>query len=182
MGLALTVGGFDLLLHLLSNIVNLPVTKSTVKDSGMGKAIGTVEKHRLCNGTPNEAAIKERVQQIKDAWHASVKARKPLDTSKEGAKRPSDTTSNASSAKRVKTEIDPKKSSSFTTLLNKVSGLPNGIAASGLAAHANEKWSKASAAGSGPVPGSDTNGMGSSVETSAQTNGKSDSKSKWNKR
>ena len=29
-------GGVDLLLHLLSNIVDLPVTKSIVKESGMG--------------------------------------------------------------------------------------------------------------------------------------------------
>ena len=116
----LCIGGVDQLLHLLSNITSLPVTKSIVKDSGMGKAIGSVEKHRLCKATPNESAIKARVQQIKDAWHASVKARKPLDSSKEGVKRSSDASSMNSSAKRVKAEIEPKKSSSFTTLLKKV--------------------------------------------------------------
>jgi hypothetical protein len=66
----------DLLLFLLSNITDLPVTKSIVKDSGMGKAVGTIEKKSICAGTPNEPAIKSRVQAIKDAWKESVKARK----------------------------------------------------------------------------------------------------------
>lgn len=69
-------GGVDLLLHLLTNITKLPVTKSVVKESGMGKAIGSVEKHSLCVNTPNEPAIKLRVKQIKDAWNKSVKALK----------------------------------------------------------------------------------------------------------
>lgn len=122
------------------------MTKSTVKDSGMGKAIGSVEKHRLCKDTPNESAIKNRVQQVKDAWHASVKARKPLDLAKDGSKRASDSSpTHAPSVKRIKVEIDPKKSSSFSTLLKKVSGLPNGAPASGLSVSANEKWSASSA-------------------------------------
>lgn len=69
-------GGMDLLLHLLSSIAELPVTKSTVLDSGMGKAIRDIEKHKICDGTPNEAAIKSRVQEVKDAWNASVKVNK----------------------------------------------------------------------------------------------------------
>jgi hypothetical protein len=69
-------GGVDLLLQLLSNIKDLPVTKSLVKQSGMGKAIGSIEKHSICAGTPNETAIMGRVQEIKAAWNASVKARK----------------------------------------------------------------------------------------------------------
>jgi hypothetical protein len=68
------IGGVDLMLHLLSNIIKLPVTKSIVKESGMGKAIGSLEKHKLFLGTPNEQNIKDRVQQIKEAWHKSVKA------------------------------------------------------------------------------------------------------------
>lgn len=69
-------GGVDLLLHLLTNIKDLPVTKSLVKQSGMGKAIGSIEKHPICANTPNQQAIVDRVQQIKTAWNASVKARK----------------------------------------------------------------------------------------------------------
>jgi hypothetical protein len=69
-------GAVDLLLHLLTNITKLPVTKSIVKESGMGKAIGSIEKHRLCAGTLNEAGIKERVKQIKETWNTSVKALK----------------------------------------------------------------------------------------------------------
>lgn len=70
------VGAVDLLLLLLTNITDLPVTKSIVKQSGMGKAIGSIEKHSICAGTPNESAIMDRVQGIKKAWNASVKARK----------------------------------------------------------------------------------------------------------
>lgn len=70
------LGGVDLLLHLLTNLKDLPVTKSHVKQSGMGKAIGSIEKHPICAGTPNQAAIMDRVQGIKSAWNASVKARK----------------------------------------------------------------------------------------------------------
>ena len=70
----LHTGGIDLLLHLLSNIIELPVTKSVVKESGMGKAIGSIEKHKICAGSPNEAAVKERVKKIKAAWNKSVKS------------------------------------------------------------------------------------------------------------
>ena len=124
------VGSVDLLLHLLSNVRHLPVTKSVVKDSGMGLAIGPLGKHTICKGTPNEAIIKERVQQIKDAWHASVKARKPPDAPKETVKRAAPELPSPSTAKRVKTEVEPKKSTSFTSLLKKVSGSPNGIVSS----------------------------------------------------
>ena len=64
------------MLHLLTTIKDLPVTKSLVKQSGMGKAIGTIGKHSICAGTPNESAIMDRVSGIKSAWNASVKARK----------------------------------------------------------------------------------------------------------
>ena len=70
------IGGVDLLLHLLTNIIELPVTKSVVKDSGMGKAIGSIEKHPVCSGTLNETAVRERVEKIKTAWNKSVKALK----------------------------------------------------------------------------------------------------------
>jgi hypothetical protein len=116
-----------LLLHLLSNVTNLPVNKAAVQDSGMGKAIGIIGKHAMCKGTPNESAIKDRVQQIKDAWHASVKARKPLDTTKETVKRVAQEQPSISPAKRHKTDVEQKKSSSFTNLLKKVSGSPNGV-------------------------------------------------------
>jgi len=47
-----------------------------VVDSGMGKAIRDIEKHKICAGTANEAAIKARVKAVKDAWNASVKVNK----------------------------------------------------------------------------------------------------------
>jgi len=71
-----TLGGIDLLLYLLTNITLLPVTKSIVKESGMGKAVGSIRKHRLCVDSPHKVAIIERVNAIKDAWHKSVKIRK----------------------------------------------------------------------------------------------------------
>jgi hypothetical protein len=124
-----SVGGVDFLLHLLSCIVNLPVTKSTVKNSGMGKAIGIIEKHKICKGTPNEAAIGGRVQEIKEAWNASVKALKATETTSDPSntsnKRPAeDAVLSPSSAKRIKSVNDTKKPSSFSSLLKKVAGSP----------------------------------------------------------
>mmetsp|Transcript_10086 Transcript_10086/g.11611 ORF Transcript_10086/g.11611 Transcript_10086/m.11611 type:complete len:871 (+) Transcript_10086:59-2671(+) len=122
------LGGIDLLLHLLTSISQLPVTKSVVKESGLGRAIGTIEKHKICAGSPNEVAIAERVGAIKDAWHKSVKARKDKPQNKVS------TTDNKSSSKRELENsslqsfspttkkiklVDPKKSS-FSSLLKKV--------------------------------------------------------------
>ncbi len=74
--LAGKVGGVDLLLHLLSNIIPIPVTKEMVTDSRLGKTVSSVEKHNLCAGSANESAIKSRIQQVKERWSASVKALK----------------------------------------------------------------------------------------------------------
>jgi hypothetical protein len=74
--LAGKVGGVDLLLHLLSNISPIPVTKELVTDSRLGKTISSVERHNLCVGSANESAIKSRVHQVKVQWSASVKALK----------------------------------------------------------------------------------------------------------
>jgi hypothetical protein len=120
-------GSVDLLLHLLSSIVNLPVTKATVKESGMGKAIGSVEKHSQIKGTLNEPAVKERVQQIKDAWNASVKERKLLDDPEKKRSADAIPEDSPASPKRVKVEVSPRKSTSFSTLLKKVSS--NGTSA-----------------------------------------------------
>ena len=72
--LAGKVGGVDLLIHLLRNIAPLPVTKLMVTSSRLGKTVASVEKHRICVGSANEAAIKSRVSQVKERWSASVKA------------------------------------------------------------------------------------------------------------
>lgn len=103
--------------------MKLPVTTSVVKSSGMGKAVGTIEKHSICKGTPNEAAIRDRVQQIKDAWKASVKALKASDVNSDYSsnKRPAQDSADAISAKRVKPADEPKKSGTFSSLLQKVS-------------------------------------------------------------
>lgn len=126
----LELGSVDFLLHLLSSIIHLPVTKATIKDSGLGKAVGAVEKHRICKGTPNEMAICQRVQQIKEVWHARVKAQKLLDTSSEpiGSKRPADSTDlSPSASKKMKpasTVDDSKKVTTFSSLLKKVTASP----------------------------------------------------------
>jgi hypothetical protein len=138
--LAGSIGGIDLLLHLLTNIATLPVTKSEVKSSGMGKIIGSLEKHRLCTDTPNASAIKERIQIVKENWNSSVKAKKSQDqpvkpqteeklvsadsTSDAKVKRPAEPESPPeTSAKRAKlTDESKKASSSFSTLLKKVAG------------------------------------------------------------
>ena len=72
--LAGKVGGIDFLLFLLSSISNLPVTRSMVKDSGLGKKVGSIEKHKISAGTPNESAIAARVKEVKQKWNKSVKA------------------------------------------------------------------------------------------------------------
>ncbi len=67
------VGGVDLLLHLLSSIAMLPVTKLMVTSSKLGKKVASVEKHKICVGGMNEQAIKERVSKVKEQWSASAK-------------------------------------------------------------------------------------------------------------
>ena len=113
-----------MLLHLLSNIADLPVTKSLVKGSGMGKVIGTIDKHKICAGTPNESAIKDRIVRIKDSWNASVKALKSQDSNggTKTSKRALDSQGGSpTAAKRSKTLDDSKKGTSFTSLIKKVS-------------------------------------------------------------
>jgi hypothetical protein len=121
------VGEIDLLLHLLTNITKLPVTKSVVKDSGMGKVIGSIEKHKLCAGTPNEIPLKQRVKEIKYAWNKSVKELKDKDTASSGPtqsqKREAESTSatgSSSSPISKKARLDNKQESSFSSLLKKV--------------------------------------------------------------
>lgn len=108
-----TVGGVDFLLYFLSSIASLPVTKSQVRDSGMGKKVGSVDKHKICAGTPNESAIKARVQIVKDSWNASVKALKELDTSPVSNKRILELPITNGLAKKAKTDT-------FSDLMKKV--------------------------------------------------------------
>lgn len=130
----------DFVLHLLSSIVNLPVTKGIIKDSGLGKAVGSVEKHSIFKGTPNQSPISIRVQKIKDSWHACVKAQKLVDASSKqttsvnttGLKRPADVVpiESSSAVKKVKTTAivdDAKKGSTLSTLLKKVTVVPTGV-------------------------------------------------------
>lgn len=126
--LVCNLGSVDFLLHLLSCIVSLPVTKDAVKESGMGKIIGTIEKHPICKGSPNEAAIAKRVQHIKESWNASVKSRKATESTSDitntSSKRAHDENVSQSSSKKVKVSSTAKKSSSFSSLVKKVSGPP----------------------------------------------------------
>jgi hypothetical protein len=66
----------DLLLHLLTSIAPLPVTKEMVTTCRLGKAVVAVQKHSICVGTPNEKAITTRVQNVKTKWSEAVKALK----------------------------------------------------------------------------------------------------------
>ena len=72
----LSTGGMDLLLHLLTNVAPLPVTKEIVTTSRLGKAVVAVAKHSVCVGSPNEKAIQSRVQNVKAKWSEAVKALK----------------------------------------------------------------------------------------------------------
>jgi len=122
-----SLGGIDLLLHLLTKISELPVTKSIVKESGLGKAVGSIEKHRICADSPNKVAIVERVNAIKDAWHKSVKIRKdrpqnssPTSDKIWSSKRGLENSSQSSSQTAKKIKLDETKKSSFSSLLKKV--------------------------------------------------------------
>lgn len=75
------IGGVDLLLHLLGSIAMLPVTKEMVTSSKLGKLVASVEKHPICVGGMNEAAIRDRVSKVKDEWSASVKRLKKVSNS-----------------------------------------------------------------------------------------------------
>jgi TFIIS helical bundle-like domain len=129
--LTLLLGGYDLLLHLLSNISALPVNKNAVKDSGMGKVIGSIDKHPMCASGPNAPAIKSRVEVIKDSWNKSVKARKAHMEAQPVPKRQLEgvTPMSPTTAKRVKTaddEANAARGVSFSSLIKKVSGAGNG--------------------------------------------------------
>jgi len=120
-----SVGGIDLLLHLLTKISLLPVTKLIVKNSGWGKALGSIEKHRICADSPNKVAIVERVNAIKDAWRKSVKMHRLQNNTSTSdktslLKRGLESSSQPSSPTAKKIKLDDTKKSSFSSLLKKV--------------------------------------------------------------
>lgn len=100
-----------------------------IKDSGVGKAVGAIEKHSICVGSPNEKAIKERVDRVKDVWKKLVKAKKEQSTvkaSRESTKRPIESvgkpdTSSPQVVKKIKSASIDDSKKSFSTLLKKVS-------------------------------------------------------------
>ena len=116
-----------MLLHLLKNIADLPVTADMVKQSGLGKLVGSIEKHRICSG-PNAGNIQERVDVVKSSWKASVKAHKiaegtsqPKMTVVSKREAPSSSDPQSPTPKRTKvTDSSPKQS--FSSLLQKLSG------------------------------------------------------------
>eukprot|EP00581_Thalassiosira_minuscula_P001952 CAMPEP_0183747954 /NCGR_PEP_ID=MMETSP0737-20130205/67521_1 /TAXON_ID=385413 /ORGANISM="Thalassiosira miniscula, Strain CCMP1093" /LENGTH=819 /DNA_ID=CAMNT_0025983671 /DNA_START=1075 /DNA_END=3534 /DNA_ORIENTATION=+ len=137
------VGGIDLLLHLLSNIIPLPVTKEMVTTSRLGKTVSSVEKHRICVGSANEAAIKSRIQQVKERWSASVKALKN-NSSKNANNAKNSNNSNIAnnvSTKRAHEERAPQPAkkaklggSSLSNLLRKVETTNNVVESSTMSA------------------------------------------------
>jgi hypothetical protein len=103
----------DLLLHLLSNIIPLPVTKEMVTTCRLGKAVVAVLKHPICAGTQNEKAISSRVQNVKTSWSQAVKALKDANAS---VKRPSE--NEGPVAKKARRDTPPKPA--LSSLLRKV--------------------------------------------------------------
>lgn len=53
--------------------MHLPVTKSLVADSRLGKAVVGVGNHSICVGHPSENTIKERIGLVKDRWKRQLK-------------------------------------------------------------------------------------------------------------
>jgi len=118
------IGTVDLLLHLLSSICMLPVTKELVTSSRLGKLVSAVEKSKICVGTANEDTIKERVAKVKEQWSKVVKLLKhnkkgdeveTVDTP--NSKRILVSEQNAQVVKKAKT--DSQESFSLSNLLNK---------------------------------------------------------------
>jgi len=67
-----SVGGNDLLLHLLSNIVNLPVTSDAIASSKIGKAVVGIKKHKICTSSAHEIEVKDLVNEVRDEWKSRV--------------------------------------------------------------------------------------------------------------
>jgi hypothetical protein len=93
----------------------------------MGKAIGSISKNKICAGTPNEGAIKERVSEIMANWNKSVKERKEKQTEVQVAvdtrpttKRDLESSSIPSPPSSKKIKLDDTKKSSFSSLLKKM--------------------------------------------------------------
>lgn len=130
------LGGVDLLLHLLSMIAPLPVTKDMVTSSRLGKAVSAIEKDKICVGTRNEAAIKKRINEVKSRWSASVKALKSK--SAKGAtsapvKRQIDEKTSVPPPVSKKAKVDAPRASSLSNLLKKVEN-SNGISSTAVSA------------------------------------------------
>lgn len=81
----------------------------------MGKAIGSLDKHKIYAGTLNEGPIKQRTKLLKDAWNKSVKERKEVKPASAGTKREVVAATSQPVKKKAKTEM-----SSFSSLLKKV--------------------------------------------------------------
>jgi RNA recognition motif-containing protein len=120
------VRSIDFLLHLLTNISTLPVTKEMVTTSKLGKHVAAIEKHKICVGSPNESAIKERISKLKELWSASVKSHKsnPGETINEAssnkAKRPLDSEV-PTATKKLKTD-EQSRNMALSNLIKKASG------------------------------------------------------------
>ena len=116
------LGGIDLLLHLLSMITPLPVTKDMVTSSRLGKAVSAIEKDKICVGTKNEAAIKNRISEVKSRWSASVKAQKNKSTNGTNnvpvKRQTNEVISSPPQAKKAK--VEAPRASSLSSLLKKV--------------------------------------------------------------
>jgi len=72
----LNSGGIDFLLHLVSSVTFLPVTKDMVASSKMGKTVVQAEKSKRFADSPNLEILKQRVERLKDEWTKSVKFNK----------------------------------------------------------------------------------------------------------
>lgn len=125
----------------------------------MGKAVNAVQKHSICVGTPNESNIKDRIQQIKDSWLVSVKAKKGVGENSVAKKRSSDSSVDSPVAnKKMKTETS-KRAPSFSSLLQKVSkteGTTKGAPDTGSNSSSDPGASSKTPDGSSPSDGKDS--------------------------
>lgn len=144
----------------------------------MGKAIGALDKHSICKGTPNEGAISGRVKRIKDAWQAAVKLQKETSSKRAADK----AVESPTAAKRVR-QTEPKKVSAFSSLIKKVASQSpsstNGAVKTSDATSSPSKWSAQIRSGKTPSTNSHDDSLASSIEKNGTEKKKTNKRVKW---
>ena len=103
------IGDIDFILHMLESIVKLPVTRSSVADSKLGRAVVAITNSKIFKDLDSSDArveiIQSKINSIKKEWRAAVQReqeRSPTPSSQNGTTK--DTTNTASSKRSRDTQ------------------------------------------------------------------------------